>query len=97
MKKKLDEVSESIKSKLSFDDYKPSLPNAVKPEVNKDSKPVRPKKTKVTFYLQDVLLKEFNDFYANQLLKNHKLDKSDIISQAIKNLMEDVNVEIETF
>lgn len=97
MSKKLDKVSNSIKSKLSFDDYKPSTPNDVKTAENNAVKPERQNKTKVTFYLQDNLLKEFNEFYAKRLIENHKLAKSDVISQAIKNLIVDPEIPIESF
>lgn len=103
MSKKLDDVTKSIKSKLSFDDYTPSSPNdAVTSEHKniKTEKPnavIKPKKVKRTFYILEEVAEQFDDFYAKKLSEKCKVDKSDIITQAIKNLLEDKDAKIGVY
>lgn len=102
MSKKIKEVTESIKTKLSFDDYTPSTHNdiyksenkEVKTEQNNDSKV---KKVKRTFYLDEQIVDRLDEFYVKKLSKKQKVDKSDIVAQALLNLLEDENAEVGYF
>lgn len=111
MSKKIEEVTESIKSKLSFDDYEPSLPNALTPlqhndlkqellknqktESHNDIKKVN--KVKRTFYILESVADQLDEVYAKKLTQKKKVDKSDIVTQALKNLFENEDSEIAVF
>lgn len=105
MSKKIKEVSESIKSKLSFDDYTPSIPNAVNTEEPKNIKTEAPKhistekprKVKRTFYILESVAEQFDEYYARCLTDKKKIDKSDIITQAIINLIKDESADVKVF
>ncbi len=105
MSKKIKDVSQSIKSKLSFDDYQTSTPNEVKAEEQKEVKTEPPKavktersrKVKRTFYILEDVAEAFDEYFINTLIQKKKVDKSDIITQAIKNFIKDENAEISNF
>lgn len=120
MADKIKNVTDSIKSRLSFDNYKAStLPNDAMPESHKDintEKPkdlkpeshnsvmdarhtdiIRSKKVKRTFYILEEIADRLDEFYAKRLSEKKKVDKSDIVTQAIKDLLQDGNVEVNTF
>lgn len=127
MADKLDSVTNSIKNKLSFDDYKVSSPNAIIPESHNDIKPEPPKdlkpegnnsvkteshndsvpeyhndiikvkKVKRTFYILEEVAEQLDEFYAKRLGEKKKVDKSDIVTQAIKNLLQNENAEVLEF
>lgn len=102
-------VTESIKSKLSFDDYKPSMqPNLIeeltkfveKQNAQKEQVVISKIKVKRTFYILESIADELDDFYVRKLSeknKKKKIDKSDIVTQALKNLFADKNCEVEEF
>ena len=93
--KKITEVTESIKSKLSFDDYETSEHTDIKTEEHIDIKKV--KKVKRTFYIPEEISQRFDDFYAKKLGQRVKIDKGDIVSQAIINFLEDEDAEVKSF
>lgn len=109
--KQLEETAKSIKSKLSFDDYSPSLPNEVSTSENKDiiklehqnvkteehSDIKKPKKVKRTFYLDEKIVEQLDEFYVKKLSEKKQVDKSDIVAQALKNLLEDKDAEVGSF
>ena len=95
MNKKIQEVSESIKSKLSFDDYKASENKDIKTEENKEVKTST--KVKRTFYLNKEIVDKLDEFYARKLTEKNKVDKSDIVMQALENLFEQGNIDIKTY
>lgn len=96
MKKKLTEVSNSIKTnRLSFDEYETSLSNPV--QESSHNNVTKEKKIKRTFYLLESIIDDFDAFYAKKLGQKIKLDKSDIISQAIVNLLKDPEAHIGKF
>ena len=120
MADKINKVTDSIKSKLSFDDYQVStVPNAIKPEshnvvkteehnsinteshndIKTSSHPdiIKVKKVKRTFYILEEVADQLDEFYAKRLGEKKKVDKSDIVTQAIKNLLEDKNAEVLEF
>lgn len=100
---KIKEVSESIKSKLNFDDYEPSVSKDGEKSENKDIKTAqhndikKSKKIKRTFYLLEEVAEQLDDFYAKKLGERIKIDKSDIVTQAIKNLLEDENADVKEY
>lgn len=55
----------------------------------KDIKPAKPKKVKRTFYIDLEIDEAFDKHYAKLLFNGEKVDKSDLITQAIKKLLED--------
>jgi hypothetical protein len=101
--KQLEEAAKSIKSKLSFDDYSPSLPNDsvklehqnVKTEEHSDIK--KSKKVKRTFYLDEKIVEQLDEFYVKKLSEKKQVDKSDIVAQALKNLLEDKDAEVGSY
>lgn len=108
MAKKIEELAQSIKTKLSFDDYTPSTHNTITPEVgntvlpdcNNDVIMVKRKavkKVKRTFYILEGVAEQLDDLYAKLLTQKKKVDKSDIITQALLKLFEDPEAEIERF
>lgn len=124
MKNKIDEMTKSIKSKLSFDDYTPSIHNDIKTlspkdietsehnsvipdkhnEVNKlenndvvMSKHNAIKKVKRTFYILESVAEQLDALYAKKLTEKKKIDKSDIVTQALTQLFEDSECEIKSF
>lgn len=101
MSNKIQEVSESIKSKLSFDDYKPSEKTEtlkhIKTEKHKHINTEKKCKVKKTFYISECVINQFEDYYIQCLLKNKKLDKSDLITQAIINLINKKDLDIKIF
>lgn len=98
---------------MHFEDYKEQIPNAVSTEAHKDIttetpkleekevpkhiKTETPKKAKRTFYIQESVLAQLDTYYAKCLMNNKKVDKGDIVTQAIKNLLEDENAEVGIF
>lgn len=109
MIKKIKEVSESIKSKISFEDYTPTpnnvetlKPNEVNTSILNEVSTETPKELKTskvqrTFYIRKDIADKFDDFYAKCLMERKKFNKSDIISQAILNLVENENAIIGVF
>lgn len=116
MKNKLDDVTQSIKSKLSFDDYTPSNPNAIITEKHKDILPLKLnydqtsnhndvntechkdiKKVKRTFYIREEVADKLDALYAQKIMQKKKIDKSDIVTQALINLFLEDECEIERF
>lgn len=100
MSKKLDDVKESIKSGLSFNDYTPSAPNAIKPDEGNAVIKVKHnavKKVKRTFYISETVAEQLDELYAKKLTQKKKIDKSDIVTQALVNLFENEEVEIKRF
>lgn len=100
MTKKIQELKESIKTKLSFDDYTPSTQNAIKPDEGNTvikSKHNAIKKVKRTFYILEGVAEQLDDLYAKLLTQKKKVDKSDIVTQALLKLFEDPEAEIERF
>lgn len=108
MAKKIEELAQSIKTKLSFDDYTPSTHNTITPDAgntilpdcNNDIIMVKRKavkKVKRTFYILEGVAEQLDDLYAKLLTQKKKVDKSDIITQALLNLFEDPEAEIERF
>lgn len=108
MTKKIQDLAESIKTKLSFDDYTPSTHNTITPDLGDtvipDSgndvimvKRKAIKKVKRTFYILEGVAEQLDDLYAKLLTQKKKVDKSDIITQALLNLFENCDCEIERF
>lgn len=129
MADKLNKVADSIKSKLSFDDYQVSMPahNAIMPESHNDIKTsqhtnlkteehnsvnteshkaiipesqpdvIKVRKVKRTFYILEEVADQLDEFYAKRLGEKKKVDKSDIVTQAIKNLLGDKDAEVGVF
>ena len=124
MGNKINNVTDSIKSKLSFDDYpvpndiipegqhdikmvkhtdiKPLGHNSVKPECHNtiipESQPdIKVRKVKRTFYILEEVAEQLDEFYAKRLGEKKKVDKSDIVTQAIKNLLCDKDAEVGVF
>ena len=108
MAKKIEELAQSIKTKLSFDDYTPSTHNTITPDAgntvlpdcNNDVIMVKRKavkKVKRTFYILEGVAEQLDDLYAKLLTQKKKVDKSDIVTQALLNLFEDCDCEIERF
>lgn len=91
----LKEVTESIKSKLSFDDYTPSQHPDIKPSKQKDV--VKAKKVKRTFYLDETVVEKLDSFYAKKLSEKQAVDKSDVVAFALEKLLEDENVNIPCY
>lgn len=100
----IETVSKSIKKKLSLKDYTTETHNAVCTEEPKsvetltpsleqptpiDLKPVIPKKVKRTFYIDKKIDEAFDKHYATLMLNGEKVDKSELISQAIMKLLGD--------
>ena len=108
MAKKIEELAQSIKTKLSFDDYTPSTHNTITPDVGNTALPdcnndvimvkrKAVKKVKRTFYILEGVAEQLDDLYAKLLTQKKKVDKSDIVTQALLNLFEDCDCEIERF
>ena len=100
MSKKINEVEQSIKSKLSFDDYTPSTQNVVMPDFGNTSimaKHKAIKKVKRTFYILENVAEELDALYAKKLTEKKKIDKSDIVTQALMMLFEDPECEVKSF
>lgn len=107
MTNKIKKVSESIKSKLNFDDYQPSDINTpehkdAKTEEHKDVIPLkhpnkREPKVKRTFYLREEIAEKLDEFYAKRLSEKRMVDKSDIVTQALKNLFENEDADVNSF
>lgn len=100
MTKKINDLGESIKSKLSFDDYQPSTQNTIKPDVGNANIMVKHKaikKVKRTFYIREEIAEQLDALYAKLLTEKKKIDKSDIVTQALLNLFENPASEIERF
>lgn len=77
------------KKKLSLSQYA-EIPNALSIEAHKDSNTEKPKsikKVKCTFYIPEETLKSFNQLYAKLILKEEKIDKSDLIKIALDELI----------
>lgn len=97
MSKKIKEAAESIKSKLSFDDYTPSPPKDVKTEEHIDIKTEKPRKVKRTFYILESIAKQLDAMYAQRLVREDKIDKSDIVAQALLEFMKNENADVKSF
>lgn len=93
MKTKINEVAESIKSKLLFEDYKPSLCKDVNTETQCHN---AIKKVKRTFYILESVANELDALYLKKFVENDKVDKSDIVTQGLINLFKDQS-EIKKF
>lgn len=100
----IESVSKSIKKKLTLKDYTTETHNAVLTEEPKnvetltpsperptpiDIKPAKPKKVKRTFYIDVEIDSAFDKHYAKLLLNGEKVDKSELISQAITNFLQE--------
>ncbi len=100
-KRIINTVANSIKSKLSFDDYKPNLEkNLIEKFITfteRHNAIIKVKKVKRTFYLLESIADELDEFYARKLSEKKKVDKSDIVTQALKNLFEDKNCVVDEF
>jgi hypothetical protein len=55
------------------------------------------KKSKCTFYILNSILEDFDKFYLTLKMTHPKIDRSDLITQAIKDLMQKKIEEIERF
>lgn len=99
MSSKIQEVSESIKSKLSFEDYKTSERTEAHKHISTEKQKhiITEKKIKKTFYIPEFIVNQFEDYYIQCLLKNKKIDKSDLITQAIINLIDKKDLDIKIF
>lgn len=100
MSKKIEELKESIKTKLNFDDYTPSTQNAIKTDENNTVIKVKHntiKKVKRTFYIREEVADQLDALYAKFITNKKKVDKSDIVTQALLKLFEDSEAEIERF
>lgn len=99
MSKKINDVAESIKSKLSFDDYTPSH-NTIKPEGGNSvikTKHNALKKVKRTFFILESVSDQLDALYAKKITDKKKVDKSDIVTQALMNLFDEPESEIKSF
>lgn len=92
MTKKIKQVTDSIKSKLSFDGYK------VNTEVNnyiKTEKNTEEEKMKCTFYLPKLAQEDFETIYYTLSLKRKKISRSGLMTMAIgflkSHFQEDLN------
>jgi len=100
MPKKINEVAQSIKSKLSFDDYIPSTHNTITSDCNNSiimAKHKDIKKVKRTFYLLESVAEQLDALYAKKLIEKKKIDKSDIVTEALMKLFEDPECEVKCF
>jgi len=100
MSNKIKDVAQSIKSKLSFDDYEPSTHNTIKTDEGNTVIKVKHKaikKVKRTFYIQEVIADQLDALYAKLITEKKKVDKSDIVSRALLKLFENPEEEIERF
>lgn len=113
MIKKIKEASESIKSKLSFEDYKPSTHNTIQTEEHNDVqtyghndikteeqlaiKTEKPRKVKRTFYILESIVKQMDAMYATRLVREDKIDKSDIVAEALLEFMKNENADVRSF
>src|SRR5688572_27996216 len=100
MSKKIEELKESIKTKLSFDNYTPSTHNTIQPDVGNTvitSKHKAVKKVKRTFYIQETIADQLDALYAKLITEKRKVDKSDIVSRALLKLLEEPETEILRF
>ncbi len=95
MTKKIKDAADSIKSKLSFDDYKPSEHNDIKTEEQKHV--IKVKKVKRTFYLDERVVEKLDSLYAKKLSEKKPVDKSDVVAYALEKLLEDESVEIPVY
>lgn len=96
MSEKIKDLAESIKSKLSFDDYKPATQKKTD-FGNAGIMSNDVKKVKRTFYIQEDIANQLDALYAKKITDRKKVDKSDIVSQALTNLFEDPECEVKTF
>lgn len=92
MSNKIKDVQKSIKSKLSFEDYRPSEQNTVI-----KSRRNAIKKVKRTFYIQEIVADKLDTLYAKFITDKKKIDKSDIVTQALLKLFENPESAIERF
>lgn len=76
----MDNLKKSISKKLTLQDYKTVTPQ----EVKTSSK----KKVKLTIYLDEELIKKFNEICSKKLIEKGKPDKSALISKAVELLIE---------
>lgn len=100
MSNKLDEVAKSIKSKLSFDDYTLSTHTTIKPEEGNTvikAKHNAIKKVKRTFYIREEVADQLDALYAKFITDKKKVDKSDIVTQALLKLFEDSKCVVKSF
>lgn len=95
MSNKLEKVTESIKSKLSFDDYTPSQQPDIKPSEQKDV--VKSKKVKRTFYLDESVVDKLDAFYAKKLSEKKQVDKSDVVAFALEQLLEQDDITVPCY
>lgn len=100
MSKKIEDLKQSIKSGLSFDDYTPSTHNNIKPDAGNDVIKVKHnaiKKVKRTFYIREEVADQLDALYAKYITEKKKVDKSDIVTQALINLLENSECEVKSF
>lgn len=71
--------------------------NTVNNELKNESTAEKKKKSKCTFYILDSVLEDFNKFYLTLKMSNPKIDRSDLITQAMKDIMEKTITDIERF
>lgn len=86
-----------MKSKLSFEEYTPSTQNDVKTEEHIDVKTEKPRKVKRTFYILESIAKQLDAMYAQRLVREDKIDKSDIVAQALLEFMKQENPDVKAF
>jgi len=75
------ETAESIKRKLSMDDY-PEVRIGKKPKISSG------KKVKLTIYLPEELDKQLMKFVYKQKMEGAKIDRSSVMAEALQNLLE---------
>ena len=92
MTKKIEDAAESIKSKLSFEDYKLSTHNTVIKFRRNNIK-----KVKRTFYIREEVAYQLDALYAKFITDKNKIDKSDIVTQALLKLFENPESAIHRF
>lgn len=74
---KFDNLSKSIKKKMTLNSYKTESQ-----QVDKTAK----SKVKVTFYLEQDIYKMLNEMSAKKIIETGRQDKSSLVSQAIEML-----------
>lgn len=94
MSKKIKDVSESIKTKLSFDDYKVNTesPKHIKTESHKE---VEEAKVKCTFYVPASTQQTFEDIYFKLNFKRKKITRSELIKTAIEYLKQHYKEDLD--
>lgn len=114
MSKKIEEVTASIKSKLSFEDY--TCQKEPKPEGDKvgrsesgkvamsesgkvaNTKSLSSgKKVKRTFFIPEELALKIEKIHLERWIENKRIDKSDIVAQALTNFFMSEKLEIQIF